>query len=83
MQEAISNNFKISLKSISFNLLLLLVKITRELLNYYKYLKTQFLVYLLVLLAGRPCLYLMVDLAIGRAELIGGKITVSFSGYFF
>ena len=51
--------------------------------------KTQFLAHLLALLAGRPCFRLVVGLvgltiglAIGKAELMKGKVAVDFSGYF-
>ena len=89
MQEAISNNFKISIKLILFSLLLLLARITSELLRYYKHLKTQLSACLLALLAGQPCFYrvrslvvLMIGLAIDKTELIGRKVAVSFFGWF-
>ena len=51
--------------------------------------KTQFLAYLLALLAGRPRFYLVlsmvgliVGLAIGGAESIGRKVAIGFSGCF-
>ena len=51
--------------------------------------KTQFLTYLLALLANWPCFCLIVGLvdlivglAIGGAELIGGEVAIGFLKYF-
>ena len=83
MQKAISNNFKILLKPIQFSLLLLLAKITNELFKCHKYLKTQFLACLLVLLVRQPQCHLVISLvcliiglAIDRVKSIGRKVAV-------
>ena len=89
MQKVILNSFKILLKSISFNLVLLLARIINELLRYHKHLKTKFLACLLILLAGWPRFYLFIDLVsltlglpIDGVELMGRKVAIGFLGYF-
>ena len=74
--------FKILLKPILFSLLLLLARIT-----ICEHLKTQFFACLLALLAGQPrfrlligLISLTVGLLIGKAEFIGEKVSIGFSG---
>ena len=69
----------------SIYLLLLLARITSKLLRYHKHLKTQFLAYLLALLAGWSCFCLVVSLVgltvgfvIDGAGFIGRKVADSF-----
>ena len=75
-------------QSNSIVLLARIAIIISELFKCHKYLKTQFFAYLLILLAGGPCLCLMlgldltVSLAISRAELMGKKVAIIFSDIF-
>ena len=65
------------------NFFLLLARITKELFRCYKHLKTQFVAYLLALLAGWPYFHLVVGLSliVGIVESMDKKVAIGIFGY--